>query len=216
MGFFDAVDTQATEYEAPNMEPIPHGAVVQAMIEEVELKWTDEEDDDKLAQIGPCVIKVKARVFEPEAYANRVVFFTFKMWHPDENKANRNKQQFVALDNQLGGEGITYASNSDDEALQSEEFASVLEAGWVHGGNMALLQIGLLKPKDGGDALNYLLGVPAPGTEPSEGKKEEAKPSATSKAPPKPPGSRPVPKKPAGPPKPPPRKPAEATGAIPL
>lgn len=221
MGFFDTVDTDAQEYEAPNMDPIPHGAIVQALVEDVELKWTDEEDEEKLSNLGPCVIKVKARVFEPEAYNNRVVFFTFKMWHPDQDKANRNKQQFVALDNQLGGEGIAFASAADDEELATDTFIDVLDAGWVQSGNMALLQIGLLKPKDGGDPLNYLLGIPAPGTETSEGKKEEAKAKAGSTAPPKPPGGRPKPpaKKPAGPPKPPSRpkpKAANTEGEIPL
>ena len=110
MGFWDLSDGETaantgTEYEVPsgNMEPIPAGSSVLAMIDEV--KW-----DRKLS--GEEFISARWTVLAPDEYKNRKVFH--KLWVTDadpsakdetaaKNKRDKARKMLAAIDANAGG-----------------------------------------------------------------------------------------------------------------
>jgi hypothetical protein len=110
MSFWDLSDggtaaATGTEYEVPtgNIEPIPAGSSVLAMIDEI--KW-----DRKLS--GEEFISARWTVLAPEEYKNRKVFH--KLWVTDadpsakdetaaKNKRDKARKMLAAIDANAGG-----------------------------------------------------------------------------------------------------------------
>jgi hypothetical protein len=110
MGFWDLSDGQTatntgTEYEVPsgNMDPIPAGSSVLAMIDEC--KW-------EMRQTGEEFISARWTVLAPEEYKNRKVFH--KMWVMDMDpsakdeatgmkKRDKARKMLAAIDANAGG-----------------------------------------------------------------------------------------------------------------
>lgn len=214
MSFLAGIDTTKTEYGG--LDPIPKGTIVRCCIEEINLK--EVENDEQTEKDGHFVLKFKIRVYEPEAYSNRVVYLNLKMWSPVEKTTLRAKNLFVAIDNYFGkksgqdiGGGVQYLIDAEDEdAALTPEFIETLENFWIHTEQEILLQLGVYDVD--GSTGNFLLAVPAEGSEPSV--PEVKKPAA--KQPPKPPTAKPGkpsavkhPPKPPAVSKPKPTKPTE-------
>ena len=123
MSFWDlsdggtARDTE-TEYEIPsgNLDPIPDGSSVLAMIDEA--KW-DEKD-------GADFISLRWTVLEPDEYKNRKVFQ--KLWVTDDDpnakdssaaskKRDKARRMLAAIDANAGGKLTKKEGIPTDETL---------------------------------------------------------------------------------------------------
>ena len=124
-GFWDLSDggnaaaTKTTEYEIPgggNMEPIPDGSSVLAMVDEA--KW-DSKD-------GSSYISLRWTVIQPDAYKNRKVFQ--KLWVTDDDpgakdadkaakKRDKARRMLAAIDANAGGRLTSKPGKPTDEDL---------------------------------------------------------------------------------------------------
>jgi len=112
-----AADT-GTEYEQPsgNLEPIPDGSSVLAMIDEA--KWDEKEDAD--------YISLRWSVLSPDEYKNRKVFQ--KLWVTDDDpnakdasaaakKRDKARRMLAAIDANAGGKLTKKGGVPTDETL---------------------------------------------------------------------------------------------------
>jgi len=106
----DGEEIQAeSEYEVGgNMEPIPSGTKLKAMIENVE--WDSYEDD--------YYINIRWSVLEPETYSNRKIFQKVKVKNSDSKKADKAKRMLAAIDANAGGGLVQLGREPTDEDLQ--------------------------------------------------------------------------------------------------
>ena len=123
MSFWDlsdggsAADT-GTEYEQPsgNLEPIPDGSSVLAMIDEA--KWDERDDAD--------YISLRWSVLSPDEYKNRKVFQ--KLWVTDDDpnakdasaaakKRDKARRMLAAIDANAGGKLTKKGGVPTDETL---------------------------------------------------------------------------------------------------
>ena len=123
MSFWDLSDggtaaETGTEYEQPsgNLDPIPDGSSVKAMIDEA--KW-DEKD-------GADFISLRWTVLEPDEYKNRKVFQ--KLWVTDDDpnakdssaaakKRDKARRMLAAIDANAGGKLTKKEGIPTDETL---------------------------------------------------------------------------------------------------
>lgn len=124
MSFWDLSDgetavTKDKEYEIAgggNMEPIPDGSTVLAMIDEA--KWDTRGDAE--------FISLRWAVLAPEAYKNRKVYH--KLWVTDDDpnakgadkaakKRDKARRMLAAIDANAGGKLTARSGKPDDEAL---------------------------------------------------------------------------------------------------
>lgn len=124
MGFWDLSDnssatTTGTEYEVPggNMEPIPEGSSVLAMIDEA--KW-------EMKQTGEKFISLRWTVLSPDEYKNRKVFH--KLWVTDLDpsakdeakgiaKRDKARKMLAAIDANAGGKLTAQSGAPTDDSL---------------------------------------------------------------------------------------------------
>jgi len=112
----DAAKTAETEYEIPsgNLDPIPDGSSVLALIDEA--KW-DTKDDASF-------ISLRWSVLSPDEYKNRKVFH--KLWVTDDDpnakdadkaakKRDKARRMLAAIDANAGGQLSKGGEPSDDE-----------------------------------------------------------------------------------------------------
>ena len=125
MSFWDlsdgsnAADEKQTEYEIPgggNMDPIPDGSSVLAMIDEI--KWDDKD--------GADFINARWTVLSPDEYKNRKVFQ--KLWVTDDDpsvkdadkaakKRDKARRMLAAIDANAGGKLTQKPGDPTDETL---------------------------------------------------------------------------------------------------
>jgi hypothetical protein len=126
MGFWDlsdggtAADT-GTSYEVPsgNIEPIPDGSSVMAMVEEAE--WDTNRDG------SAEFLSLKWRVLNPVEYQNRVVFHKLWVSDPDPSakdekkgieKRDKARRMLAAIDqNASGGKLLAKPGKPGEDAL---------------------------------------------------------------------------------------------------
>lgn len=115
----DAAMSKSTEYEIPgggNLEPIPDGSSVLAMIDEA--KW-DQKD-------GARYISLRWTVIQPEAFRNRKIFQ--KLWVMDDDpgakdaakagkKRDKARRMLAAIDANAGGRLTSVTGAPTDETL---------------------------------------------------------------------------------------------------
>lgn len=124
MGFWDLSDNSSaantgTEYEVPggNMEPIPEGSSVLAMIDEA--KW-------EMKQTGEKFISLRWSVLSPDEYKNRKVFH--KLWVTDLDpsakdeakgiaKRDKARKMLAAIDANAGGKLTAQSGAPTDDSL---------------------------------------------------------------------------------------------------
>lgn len=125
MSFWDltdgsnAADNKQTEYEIPgggNLDPIPDGSSVLAMIDEA--KW-DSKDDAEF-------VSLRWTVLSPDEYKNRKVFH--KLWVTDDDpgakdadkaakKRDKARRMLAAIDANAGGKLTAKEGKPTDESL---------------------------------------------------------------------------------------------------
>jgi hypothetical protein len=109
--------TDSFEIEGGNLEPIPDGSSLLAMVEEA--KWSQDKNGNEF-------ITIKWNVMRPEAYANRRVFQ--KLWVTDDDpsakdadkaakKRDKALRMLAAIDTNAGGRLTKVAGKPDDEDL---------------------------------------------------------------------------------------------------
>lgn len=124
MGFWDLSDNSSatstgTEYEVPsgNMDPIPEGSSVLAMIDEA--KW-------EMKQTGEKFISLRWTVLSPDEYKNRNVFH--KLWVTDLDpsakdeakgiaKRDKARKMLAAIDANAGGKLTAQSGAPTDDSL---------------------------------------------------------------------------------------------------
>ena len=96
MSFWDLSDNSSaadtgTEYEIPggNMEPIPDGSSVLAMVDQA--NWRKKDKDDPSS---PEYIELRWNIIEPAQYKNRKIFH--KLWVTDLDPSAKDKQKATA------------------------------------------------------------------------------------------------------------------------
>ncbi len=124
MSFWDlrdgtsAATSQSKEFEIEggNLQPIPDGSTVLAMIDEA--KWTTRDEAE--------LIELRWKVLAPDAYKNRRVFQ--KLWVTDDDpnardakaaarKRDKARRMLAAIDANAGGKLTSESSKPDDNAL---------------------------------------------------------------------------------------------------
>lgn len=174
MSFWDLSDgeTAATgekEYEQPsgNLEPIPDGSSVMAIIDEA--KWSETQNENAE------YISLRWSVTGPEEYINRKVFQ--KLWVTDddpntkdadkmEKKRDKAKRMLAAIDANCGGKLARKAArpNDDDLALALTNKAMVIKCMvWEMGDNKGNW-IAAVSPKSKGVSV---VAAKAPAAKPS-------------------------------------------------
>ena len=114
MSFFqlsDGEEIQAeNEFDAGggNMEPIPSGTKLKAMIENAE--WSEWE--------GERYINIRWSALEPQTYNNRKIFQKVKVHNTDSKKADKAKRMLAAIDANAGGNLVQLGREPTDEDLQ--------------------------------------------------------------------------------------------------
>lgn len=125
MGFWDLSDGESAatgekeyEQETGNLDPIPDGSSVLAIIDEA--KWGETRDDH--AEF----VSLRWSVMEPAEYANRKVFQ--KLWVTDDDpnvsdaakmdrKRDKAKRMLAAIDANAGGKLARKAARPTDDDL---------------------------------------------------------------------------------------------------
>lgn len=126
MSFWDlsdgdsAAEGTTTEYEIPsgNLDPIPDGSSVLAMIDEA--KWDEKNEAD--------YISLRWTVLSPDEYKNRKVFQ--KLWVTDDDpgakdadkaakKRDKAKRMLAAIDANAGGKLVKKGAMPTDDDLMS-------------------------------------------------------------------------------------------------
>jgi len=120
MSFWDLSDgdtaaNTSTEYEIPggNMEPIPDGSSVLAMIDEA--KWDSKDGND--------YVSLRWTVLAPDEFKNRKVFH--KLWVTDDDpqakdpakKRDKARRMLAAIDANAGGKMTQKPGVPTDETL---------------------------------------------------------------------------------------------------
>ena len=110
MTFFneEQVNTGASFEAMTEMEPIPHGTSVKAMIDDAKM---DEYD-------GERYINLRWTILAPESFNNRKIFHKVKVFNSDSKKADKAKRMLVAIDANAGGKLIAANQEPDDALLQ--------------------------------------------------------------------------------------------------
>lgn len=117
----DASQNTQTEYEIPgggNMDPIPDGSSVLAMIDEA--KWDEKEN--------ASFISLRWSVLSPDEYKNRKVFQ--KLWVTDDDpnakdadkaakKRDKARRMLAAIDANAGGKLVKKGEQPTDDDLTS-------------------------------------------------------------------------------------------------
>lgn len=114
----NAAATKATEFDAGggNMQPIPDGSTVLAMIDEA--KWATKD--------GAEHISLRWTVIQPEAFKNRKVFQ--KLWVTDDDpgaagadkaakKRDKARRMLAAIDANAGGKLTSQEGKPTDESM---------------------------------------------------------------------------------------------------
>lgn len=115
----NAADSKQTEYEIPgggNMDPIPDGSSVLAMIDEA--KWDSKDDAE--------YVSLRWTVLSPDEYKNRKVFQ--KLWVTDDDpkaedadkaakKRDKARRMLAAIDANAGGKLTSKGGKPTDETL---------------------------------------------------------------------------------------------------
>ena len=96
MSFWDLSDNSSAtatgaEYEVPggNMDPIPEGSSVLALIDEAKWKRKDANDSS-----SPAYIELRWTILEPAQYKNRKIFQ--KLWVTDFDPSAKDREKAVA------------------------------------------------------------------------------------------------------------------------
>jgi len=100
MGFWDLSDnssatTTGTDYEVPggNLDPIPAGSSVLALIDEA--KWDRAKNSyDTDTATGPEYVSLRWTILAPKAYENRKVYH--KLWVTDDDPSVKDAQKAIA------------------------------------------------------------------------------------------------------------------------
>ena len=114
MSFFQTSEGEQIEAEKEfetgggDMEPIPSGTKLKAIIENAE--WSEYE--------GERYINIRWSVLEPETYHNRKIFQKIKVLNEDGKKADKAKRMLAAIDANAGGELVKLEREPTDEDLQ--------------------------------------------------------------------------------------------------
>lgn len=91
-----------------NMEPIPSGTKLKAMIENAE--WTTWE--------GERYINIRWSALEPDTYKNRKIFQKIRVHDADPKKADKAKRMLAAIDANAGGGLLQLEHEPTDADLQ--------------------------------------------------------------------------------------------------
>jgi len=98
MSFWDLSDGNKAESNGSmdmggNMEPIPNGTELLALIDEAKL---DSYEDD-------TYVSLRWTVQAPEQYKNRKIFQKVRVFDADATKADKAKRMLMAIDHNCGG-----------------------------------------------------------------------------------------------------------------
>lgn len=113
MSFFQLSTGQAVqatgEFESGggNMEPLPEGTQVLAMVDQA--KW-DEHD-------GEYFVSLRWTVAMPEEYKNRKIFQKIKVKNPDADKRDKALMMLAAIDANAGGQIMALGAEPEDADL---------------------------------------------------------------------------------------------------
>ena len=96
MSFWDLSDSSSatqtgTEYEVPggNMDPIPDGSSVLAIVDEA--KWRRKDANDNTS---PAYIELRWNIVAPDQYKNRKIFH--KLWVTDFDPSAKDREKAIA------------------------------------------------------------------------------------------------------------------------
>ena len=113
MSFFQLSTGQAVqatgEFESGggNMEPLPEGTQVMAMVDQA--KW-DAHD-------GEYFVSLRWTVAMPEEYKNRKIFQKIKVKNPDAEKRDKALMMLAAIDANAGGQIMALGAEPEDADL---------------------------------------------------------------------------------------------------
>ena len=113
MSFFQLSTGQAVqatgEFESGggNMEPLPEGTQVLAMVDQA--KW-DAHD-------GEYFVSLRWTVAMPEEYKNRKIFQKIKVKNPDADKRDKALMMLAAIDANAGGQIMALGAEPEDADL---------------------------------------------------------------------------------------------------
>lgn len=115
MSFFQLSTGQAVqatgEFESGggNMEPLPEGTQVLAMVDQA--KW-DTHD-------GEYFVSLRWTVAMPEEYKNRKIFQKIKVKNPDADKRDKALMMLAAIDANAGGQIMALGAEPEDADLSA-------------------------------------------------------------------------------------------------
>lgn len=115
MSFFQLSTGQAVqatgEFESGggNMEPLPEGTQVLAMVDQA--KW-DAHD-------GEYFVSLRWTVAMPEEYKNRKIFQKIKVKNPDADKRDKALMMLAAIDANAGGQIMALGAEPEDADLSA-------------------------------------------------------------------------------------------------
>ena len=144
MSFFGNIDTTSSSFElgGGDLAPIPENTKVLAIAEEAK---NDEYQ-------GARSIKVKWRISQPAAYANRVIFQKLQVYTPD--KADKHKRMLAAIATNAGGQ-LFQAMQQTGETEPSDMSLSTIT------NRPMVLQLGIWESEDKSKSGNWVKAVSA-------------------------------------------------------
>lgn len=143
MSFFGNIDTSSSTFElGGDLAPIPENTKVLAIAEEAK---NDEYQ-------GARSIKVKWRISQPAAYANRVIFQKLQVYTPD--KADKHKRMLAAIATNAGGQ-LFQAMQQTGETEPSDMSLSTIT------NRPMVLQLGIWESEDKSKSGNWVKAVSA-------------------------------------------------------
>ena len=144
MSFFENIDTTSSSFElgGGDFAPIPENTKVLAIAEEAK---NDEYQ-------GARSIKVKWRISQPAAYANRVIFQKLQVYTPD--KADKHKRMLAAIATNAGGQ-LFQAMQQTGETDPSDMSLSTIT------NRPMVLQLGIWESEDKSKSGNWVKAVSA-------------------------------------------------------
>ena len=144
MSFFGNIDTTTSSFElgGGDLAPIPENTKVLAIAEEAK---NDEYQ-------GTRSIKVKWRISQPAAYANRVIFQKLQVCTPD--KADKHKRMLAAIATNAGGQ-LFQAMQQTGETEPSDMSLSTIT------NRPMVLQLGIWESEDKSKSGNWVKAVSA-------------------------------------------------------
>ena len=144
MSFFGNIDTTSSSFElgGGDLAPIPENTKVLAIAEEAK---NDEYQ-------GARSIKVKWRISQPAASANRVIFQKLQVYTPD--KADKHKSMLAAIATNAGGQ-LFQAMQQTGETEPSDMSLSTIT------NRPMVLQLGIWESEDKSKSGNWVKAVSA-------------------------------------------------------